>query len=135
MKRRTLFAALLLLPLAACVSDTPQLDEVEYVQLSGVVTFKEKTLLPQGSSVTVAVIDANERGAILMRKEFEVAKLPVPFFLSTPKERYNNNADYVVWASIKVKGLDVPLLQTQRPFVRVLTNDVNNAVVEVKPLN
>ncbi|WP_028116882.1 YbaY family lipoprotein [Ferrimonas senticii] len=130
--RRLLVAVGLLLPLAGCVTDTPDVEQVEYAQVSGVIAFKEKTLLPDNSRIVVAVVDANKRGTILMQTEFSAAKLPVPFFLSTPKEKYDDNADYVVWAAVNVDGLAQPLLQTRDPFVRVLNNGVTNALVEVK---
>lgn len=130
-----LFIAAMLLPiLSGCISETPNIEAVEYVELTGVISYKEKTLLPADSSVLVAVLDANKRGSILMQREFDVAKLPVPFYLSTPLELVDEDADYVVWAAIKVKGVEGNLLQTQKPFVRVINNDQTNAVVEVKPV-
>ncbi|QIZ75642.1 YbaY family lipoprotein [Ferrimonas lipolytica] len=129
---RPLVVALSLLLLSGCISDAPDIEEVEYTQVTGAVTFKEATLLPPNSRLKIAVLDAKERGAILMRNEFNVGKLPVPFFLSAPTEIVNEDGDYAIWAAIEVNGKT--LLQTQAPFTRVINNDVFNAIIEVKPL-
>ncbi len=132
MLRVMLTALVLSLPLSACVTVEPKTEQVAYTQVSGVVAFKEETLLPEGSSITVAVVDANSRGQVLMSKEFDIVRLPVPFFLATPTENVNAKAKYVVWAAVKVEGINQPLLITQAPFVEVVNNGVANALVEVK---
>ncbi|MBY5990703.1 YbaY family lipoprotein [Ferrimonas balearica] len=109
---KRLLCILFLVSLSGCVTVTED-DEV-FVRVTGVAAFKEATLLPEGSRIVVAVIDAATPGVILTQKEFEVAKLPVPFYLSVPESILDKKADYVVWAAIRVNGR--PVLQTFKRY-------------------
>ncbi|GAA4877213.1 YbaY family lipoprotein [Ferrimonas pelagia] len=124
---RAFAAALLSLLLTACVTVDESKEDV--VRLSGVVTFKEATLLPANSSIMVAVIDADKPGMVLDQKDYEVGKLPVPFFFAIPKDQIDKRANYVVWASVRVQGQTI--LHTQRQFP-VINNGALTATVLVE---
>ncbi|SHH76394.1 YbaY family lipoprotein [Ferrimonas marina] len=122
---RVFLTALLALCLSACVTVTE--PKPEFVRVSGVVAFKEATLLPANSQVMVAVIDADKPGVILEQREFEVGKLPVPYFFAIPEEEVDPKANYVVWASVRVGGQTI--LRTQRPFPVINNGELSAAVI------
>ncbi|GAA5193259.1 YbaY family lipoprotein [Ferrimonas gelatinilytica] len=120
---------LMTLALSGCV--TVKEPQEQFVRISGVVTFKEATLLPANSSILVAVIDADSPGVVLEQREYQVAKLPVPFFFTVPEEMVDNKANYVVWAAVRVQ--DKILLRTQKSYP-VINNGVFNTTVLVEPV-
>ncbi|MBY6186912.1 YbaY family lipoprotein [Marinobacter hydrocarbonoclasticus] len=126
---KRLLCLLFVLILSGCVT-VSESDE-KFVRVSGVITYKEATLLPEGSRVVVAVIDAKTPGVILTQREFEVGKLPVPFFFSIPEEVVDKKAEYVVWAAIRVKGQ--PILQSYNRYP-VINNNNFSAEVMLQPI-
>lgn len=126
---KRLLCLLFMLGLAGCVTVTD--TEPEPVRVSGVITFKEATLLPEGSRVVVAIIDAKTPGVILTQKEFDVGKLPVPFFFSVPKDILDKKAEYVIWAAVRVNGR--PVLQTYDLYP-VINNKAFSAEVMLQPI-
>ncbi len=120
---------LMALLLGGCVTVTEPKEAL--VRISGVVTFKEATLLPPNSSILVAIIDADSPGVILEQRDYQVAKLPVPFFFTVPEELVDRKANYVVWAAVRVE--DKILLRTQKSYP-VINNGVLNTTVLVEPV-
>ncbi|WP_028110783.1 YbaY family lipoprotein [Ferrimonas futtsuensis] len=109
---RTLSILLFSLVLTGCVTvgDT----KPEMVSVTGVAGAEGVSLLPQGAELTVAIIDANVRGAILAQKNFTVAKLPALFQFKLPKQAIREDADYLVVAMVKLE--EKLLLQSYERF-------------------
>ncbi|ADN75212.1 conserved hypothetical protein [Ferrimonas balearica DSM 9799] len=126
---KRLLCLLFVVTLSGCVTVTP--TEPDYVRVSGVITYKEATLLPDGSRVVVAIIDAKTPGVILTQKEFDVGKLPVPFYFSVPEDILDKKAEYVVWAAVRVNGR--PILQTFDLYP-VINNKEFSAEVMLEPI-
>jgi len=86
--------------LSACVTVT----EEEPVIVNGAAGYLEKITLPNGSSVTIAIIDMDTPGAIIAQKSFDIARAPVPFKFILPPETIKSNVNYGVVSMIKYQG-------------------------------
>ncbi|WP_417346018.1 YbaY family lipoprotein [Ferrimonas sp.] len=124
---RILSILLFSLTLSGCVTvgDT----ESELVTVTGVAGAEGVSLLPKGAELTVAIIDAKVRGAILAQKHFTVAKLPVLFKFQLPREAIHEDADYLVVAMVKLE--DRLLLQSYERFP-VINNGENVVTVSME---
>jgi len=81
---------------------------------------KDYPTLPQGSTITIAIIDLDRRGGIIAQKSFDIARAPVPFKFMLPPESVSNYINYGVVASINYQGKVI--FQTYERFP-VINND------------
>ncbi|TKB49784.1 chaperone for general secretion pathway YbaY [Ferrimonas sediminicola] len=109
---RILTVLLFSLVLTGCV--TVGESQPKLVSITGVAGAEGVSLLPKGAELTVAIIDAKVRGAILAQKHFTVAKLPVLFKFQLPEKAIDPDADYLVVAMVKLE--DRLLLQSYERF-------------------
>ena len=131
LKNIIILCMIILLQACVAVSDV----EVEndntnpQIQISGVLNFSSPTLLPQNSKVTVAVIDRNKTDSVLTYKTYSIGKLPAPFFLLVPKNKIDKKADYIIWASVQVNGIEILRTNNKNDDYRVINNSANYATV------
>lgn len=111
--------------LTACVT----VKEPKPVVVSGYATYLERMAVPQGSTINISVIDINTPGLILSQKNFNVAKVPVPFKFIFPADVIDKDAKYAVVAMIAAN--DKVLFQTY-DTVEVINNDKFIAEVVMK---
>jgi len=98
MKRALVLICVMML--SACVTVT----EDEPVIVNGAAGYLEKIALPNGSSITIAIIDMDTPGAIIAQKSFDIARAPVPFKFILPAETVKSNVNYGVVSMIKYQG-------------------------------
>ncbi|MCH1931304.1 YbaY family lipoprotein [Shewanella sp. A25] len=111
MKVKSFFLlALMTLGLSACVTVEPEPPVV----VNGAAGYLEKVLLPQGSEITIAIIDLNTPGVIVAQKSFQIARAPVPFKFFLPAQSIDKRINYGVVAMIKYQ--DRVIFQTYDRF-------------------
>ncbi|WP_133180496.1 YbaY family lipoprotein [Shewanella decolorationis] len=107
-----LFLSFLLMTfaLSGCVTVQPDPPVV----VNGAAGYLEKILLPQGSEITIAIIDLNTPGVIIAQKSFNIARAPVPFKFLLPAQSIDKRINYGVVAMIKYQ--DKVIFQTYDRF-------------------
>ncbi|WP_076409854.1 YbaY family lipoprotein [Shewanella sp. UCD-KL12] len=96
MFKRILVLLVCAVSLSACVT----VQEEKPVIVNGAAGYLEKITLPQGSSITIAIIDMDTPGAIIAQKSFDIARAPVPFKFILPSETVEDKVNYGVVAMI-----------------------------------
>ncbi|BCV48694.1 YbaY family lipoprotein [Shewanella algae] len=86
--------------LGACVTVDPKAPVI----VNGAAGYLERVALPQGSSITIAIIDLDTPGVIVAQKSFDIARAPVPFKFILPAETVESNVNYGVVAMIQYQG-------------------------------
>ncbi len=86
--------------LSACVTVEPEPP----IMVNGLVGYLERIKLPQGSTITIALVDLKHPDRVIAQKNFNVAQVPVPFKFMLPQESIDTGADYSVVAMITYKG-------------------------------
>ncbi|MCG9696194.1 YbaY family lipoprotein [Shewanella sp. Isolate11] len=89
-----------LILLSACVTVEPEPPVI----VNGAAGYLEKIPLPQGSSITIAVIDLDTPGVIVAQKSFDIARAPVPFKFTFASETIDKSINYGVVAMIQYQG-------------------------------
>ena len=89
-----------LLVLTACVT----VEEVPPVMVNGAAGYLEKLALPQGSSITIAIIDLDTPGVIVAQKSFDIVRAPIPFKFMLPADTIDDSIQYGVVAMIQYQG-------------------------------
>ncbi|MEZ9823272.1 YbaY family lipoprotein [Shewanella sp. 10N.286.45.A1] len=107
---------LCLIALTGCVT----VEDVPPVMVNGAAGYLEKIALPQGSSITIAIIDFDTPGSIIAQKSFDIVRAPVPFKFLLPADTIDSAINYGVVAMIKYKGQVI--FQTYDRFP-VINND------------
>ena len=122
-----LFLSFLLMTfaLSGCVTVQPDPPVV----VNGAAGYLEKILLPQGSEITIAIIDLNTPGVIIAQKSFNIARAPVPFKFLLPAQSIDKRINYGVVAMIKYQ--DKVIFQTYDRFP-VINNDKYTTEVLMK---
>ncbi|GIU02686.1 YbaY family lipoprotein [Shewanella algidipiscicola] len=120
----TLFCLLLL---SACVTVEPEPPVI----VNGAAGYLERIALPQGSAITIAVIDLDTPGVIVAQKSFNIAKVPVPFKFTFASETIDSGINYGVVAMIRYNGMVI--FQTYDKFP-VINNDKYTTEVIMKPV-
>ncbi|MDH1313352.1 YbaY family lipoprotein [Shewanella xiamenensis] len=98
------------LTMAGCVTVQPEPPII----INGAAGYLEKIILPQGSEITIAIIDLNTPGAIIAQKSFNIARAPVPFKFLLPAQSIDKRINYGVVAMIKYQ--DKVIFQTYDRF-------------------
>ena len=111
--------------LSGCVTVQPDPPVV----VNGAAGYLEKILLPQGSEITIAIIDLNTPGVIIAQKSFNIARAPVPFKFLLPAKSIDKRINYGVVAMIKYQ--DKVIFQTYDRFP-VINNDKYTTEVLMK---
>ncbi|KEK28619.1 hypothetical protein SXM_1678 [Shewanella xiamenensis] len=96
--------------MAGCVTVQPEPPII----INGAAGYLEKIILPQGSEITIAIIDLNTPGAIIAQKSFNIARAPVPFKFLLPAQSIDKRINYGVVAMIKYQ--DKVIFQTYDRF-------------------
>ncbi|PKG74032.1 chaperone for general secretion pathway YbaY [Shewanella sp. GutCb] len=107
---------LCLLTLTACVTVT----EAPPVMVNGAAGYLEKIALPEGCSITIAIIDLDTPGVIVAQKSFNIVRAPVPFKFLLPEESIDDSIHYGVVAMIQFNNQVI--FQTYDRFP-VISND------------
>ncbi|MBE8167933.1 MAG: chaperone for general secretion pathway YbaY [Shewanella sp.] len=94
---RKLIILFILTSLAACVTVK---DEPPIV-INGAAGYNERVMLPEGSKITIAIIDLDTPGVIIAQKNFNVARAPIPFKFILPAKSIDDSVNYGVVALIK----------------------------------
>lgn len=97
---RSLMVIVSLSLLSACVTVQPP----KPVVVNGAAGYLERIALPQGSQITIAVIDLDTPGAIIAQKTFNIARAPVPFKFLLPADTISDKIHYGVVAMIEYQG-------------------------------
>lgn len=113
--------------LNACVTVEPEPP----IMVNGAVGYLERILLPQGSDITIAIVDLKQPNKIIAQKNFNIARAPVPFKFLLPQESIDTSADYVVVAMIKHQGSVIFKTYDRYP---VINNGVMTTEVIMKPV-
>ncbi|MFB2780253.1 YbaY family lipoprotein [Shewanella sp. FJAT-51649] len=116
---------LVIFALSGCVTVQPDPPVV----VNGAAGYLEKILLPQGSEITIAIIDLNTPGVIIAQKSFNIARAPVPFKFLLPAQSIDKRINYGVVAMIKYQ--DKVIFQTYDRFP-VINNDKYTTEVLMK---
>ncbi|MFB2727530.1 YbaY family lipoprotein [Shewanella mangrovisoli] len=111
--------------LSGCVTVQPDPPVV----VNGAAGYLEKILLPQGSEITIAIIDLNTPGVIIAQKSFNIARAPVPFKFLLPAQSIDKRINYGVVAMIKYQ--EKVIFQTYDRFP-VINNDKYTTEVLMK---
>ena len=98
------------LTMTGCVTVHPEPPII----INGAAGYLEKIILPQGSEITIAIIDLNTPGAIIAQKSFNIARAPVPFKFLLPAQSIDKRINYGVVAMIKYQ--DKVIFQTYDRF-------------------
>ena len=88
----------LLVALTGCVT----VEKPKPVVVNGYAGYLEKIALPIGAKINIALIDFNTPGAIISQKNFDVARVPVPFKFILSPDLIDKNVSYGVVAMITV---------------------------------
>ena len=91
---------LLCISLTACVTVEPEPPVI----VNGAAGYFEKIALPEGSHITIAIIDLDSPGVIIAQKSFNIARAPVPFKFLLPAESINKETNYGVVAMIQYQN-------------------------------
>ncbi|ABV88110.1 YbaY family lipoprotein [Shewanella pealeana] len=116
---------LCVLVLTACVT----VKEEPPVIVNGAAGYLEKLPLPQGSAITIAIIDLDTPGVIVAQKNFNIVRAPVPFKFLLPADTVDNSINYGVVAMIQYQGRVI--FQTYDRFP-VINNDKYTTEVLMK---
>ncbi|MCL1051686.1 YbaY family lipoprotein [Shewanella abyssi] len=114
---------LCLLTLNACVT----VEEVPPVMVNGAAGYLEKLALPEGCSITIAIIDLDTPGVIVAQKSFNIVRAPVPFKFLLPDASIDDSIHYGVVAMIQYKGKVI--FQTYDRFPVISNNKFTTEVV------
>lgn len=114
--------------LSACVTVEPE----KPVVVSGATGYLEKIALPRGSTINIAIIDLDTPGVILAQKNFNVAKVPVPFKFLLPADAVKDDVNYGVVAMITQNGR--ALFQTYDKYP-VINNGQHTVAVIMKKVH
>ncbi|MCE9686779.1 YbaY family lipoprotein [Shewanella sp. AS16] len=113
--------------LSACVTVEPPPSVV----INGAAGYLERIALPQGCSITIAIIDLSSPGVIVAQKSFNIARAPVPFKFILPPESIDSSIDYGVVAMIQYQGRVIfqtydrfPVINNQKFTTEVLMKAV-----------
>ncbi|ABV36078.1 conserved hypothetical protein [Shewanella sediminis HAW-EB3] len=98
MKRALVLICMMML--SACVTVT----EDKPIIVNGAAGYLEKIALPNGSSITIAIIDMDTPGAIIAQKSFDIARAPVPFKFILPSDTVSSSINYGVVSMIQYQG-------------------------------
>ncbi|MCG9730847.1 YbaY family lipoprotein [Shewanella sp. Isolate13] len=98
MKKSIVLVCMLLL--TACVT----VEEKPPVVVNGAAGYLEKLALPQGSSITIAIIDLDTPGVIVAQKSFNIVRAPIPFKFLLPADSIDSSINYGVVAMIQYQG-------------------------------
>lgn len=96
MFKRAVILLVCVISLSACVA----VEQEPPVIINGAAGYLEKINLPQGSKITIAIIDMDTPGIIMAQKSFDIARAPVPFKFILPSETVEKNVNYGVVAMI-----------------------------------
>jgi putative lipoprotein len=107
--------ALIAMMLHGCTTIEPE----KPIIVNGYAGYTEKITLPKGCKINIALIDFNTPGAIIAQKNFDIARVPVPFKFSLPAGLISRGVDYGVVAMITYQGNAI--FQTYDKF-RVINN-------------
>ncbi|MDB2387041.1 YbaY family lipoprotein [Shewanella sp.] len=118
---------LCLMTLVGCVTVTPPAPVI----VNGAAGYLEKIALPQGSSITIAIIDLDTPGVIIAQKSFNIVRAPVPFKFLLPEDTINSSTNYGVVAMILYQGKVI--FQTYDRFP-VINNQKFTTEVIMKPV-
>lgn len=102
--------------LGGCVTVKPEPPVV----VNGYAGYLERIALPPGCKINIAVIDFNTPNRVISQKNFDIARVPVPFKFIFPAESIEKGTDYGVVAMITYQGKTI--FQTYEKF-RVINND------------
>ncbi|NRD74791.1 YbaY family lipoprotein [Shewanella sp. VB17] len=111
--------------MTACVT----VEETPHVIVNGAAGYLEKVVLPQGCSITIAIVDLDTRNSILAQKSFDIARAPVPFKFFLSPDKIKDDVNYGVVAMIQHKG---KLLYQTYDHFPVINNDEFTAAVLMK---
>lgn len=98
MKKSIVLLCVLLL--SACVT----VEEKPPVVINGAAGYLERLALPQGSAITIAIIDLDTPGVIIAQKSFDIVRAPVPFKFLLPADSIDSSVNYGVVAMIQYQG-------------------------------
>ncbi|AAN54964.2 YbaY family lipoprotein [Shewanella oneidensis MR-1] len=113
------------LAMSGCVTVNPEPPVI----INGAAGYLEKIVLPQGSEITIAIIDLNTPGVVIAQKSFNIARAPVPFKFLLPAQSIDKRINYGVVAMIKYQ--DQVIFQTYDRFP-VINNDKYTTEVLMK---
>ena len=99
-KIKSIITLFCLFVLSACVTVEPEPPVI----VNGAAGYLEKIALPQGSAITIAVIDLDTPGVIIAQKSFNIARAPVPFKFTFGAETIDKSVNYGVVAMIQYQG-------------------------------
>ncbi|MCL1139029.1 YbaY family lipoprotein [Shewanella pneumatophori] len=116
---------LCLIVLTACVT----VEEKPPVVVNGAAGYLERLALPQGSAITIAIIDLDTPGMIIAQKSFDIVRAPVPFKFLLPADSIDSSVNYGVVAMIQYQGQVI--FQTYDRFP-VINNDKYTTEVLMK---
>ncbi|WP_417760104.1 YbaY family lipoprotein [Shewanella sp.] len=119
------FALVMLLSVAGCVTVEPDPPIV----INGAASYREKLALPQGCSITIAVIDLDTPGVIVAQKTFNIARVPVPFKFILPADTISSSINYGVVSLIQYNNKVI--FQTYDKYP-VINNGKNTVEVMMK---
>ncbi|MCJ8301280.1 YbaY family lipoprotein [Shewanella sp.] len=100
MLKRAVILLVCVLSLSACVTVEPEPPVI----INGAAGYLEKINLPQGSKITIAIIDMDTPGVIIAQKHFDIARAPVPFKFILPPETVEDDVNFGVVAMIVYQG-------------------------------
>ncbi|WP_162618087.1 YbaY family lipoprotein [Shewanella halifaxensis] len=98
MKKSIVLLCIMLL--SACVT----VEEKPPVVINGAAGYLERLALPQGSAITIAIIDLDTPGVIIAQKSFDIVRAPVPFKFLLPADSIDSSVNYGVVAMIQYQG-------------------------------
>jgi len=116
--------------LSACVTVT----EDKPIIVNGFAGYLEKVSLPNGSSITIAIIDLDTPGVIIAQKSFDIARAPAPFKFFLPPDTVSSNINYGVVAMIQYQGKVIFQTYDRFPVINngIYTTEVLMKAVPIK---
>ncbi|QVK23763.1 YbaY family lipoprotein [Shewanella dokdonensis] len=108
-----------------CVTVAPPAPVV----VNGAASYHERIMLPDGCSITIAIIDLDTPGAIVAQKSFNIARVPVPFKFILPADSVDSKTNYGVVAMIMYQGRVIFQTYDRYP---VINNGKNTTEVIMK---
>lgn len=100
MFKRAVILLVCVMSLSACVTVEPEPPII----INGAAGYLEKINLPQGSKITIAIIDLDTPGVIIAQKNFDIARAPVPFKFILPADTIDEDINYGTVAMILHEG-------------------------------
>ena len=100
MFKRAVILLVCVMSLSACVTVEPEPPII----INGAAGYLEKINLPQGSKITIAIIDLDTPGVIIAQKNFDIARAPVPFKFILPAATIDEDINYGAVAMILHEG-------------------------------